>query len=160
MMEGLVIAADGTVGCPANSTKSCAERMKGAELRLTYSPGIGEIYRHALISEDTKSRIFFSFVPFPILATDKACSLEVVELKPGFGLVLIRGNGFQPGEDILLHMQSYQDVHDKTVKVSPQGQFHAENTPFVQGRTTGVVDVTVTAKGCSPKISFNWGAGQ
>ena len=52
MMEGLAIATDGTVGCPPNSTRSCAQRMKGAELKLTYTPGIGEIYRHALISED------------------------------------------------------------------------------------------------------------
>jgi len=160
MMEGLAIAADGTIGCPKDSTMSCAEHMKGAELQLTYSPGIGEIYRHALISADKKSKIFFSFVPFPILTTDKACSLEVVELKPGFGLVVIRGSGFQPGDDLLLHMQSYQDIHDETVKASPQGQFQAGYTPFVKGRTTGVSDVTVKAKGCSPKISFNWGAGQ
>ncbi len=160
MMEGLAIAADGTVGCPPDSTRSCAEHIKGAELRLAYSPGIGEIYRHALISEDKKAKIFFSFVPFPIVATDKACSLEVVELEPGFGLVVIRGNGFQPGEDLLLHMQSYQDVHDETVKASPQGRFQAGYTPFVKGRTTGVSDVTVKAKACSPKISFNWGAGQ
>ena len=51
-MEGLVVAADGTVGCPADSTKSCAEHIKGKELRLNYVPSQGEIYRHALISED------------------------------------------------------------------------------------------------------------
>jgi hypothetical protein len=160
MMEGLAIATDGTVGCPKGSTKNCAEHLKGAELRLAYSPGIGEIYRHALISEDKKFRVFFSFVPFPILATDKTCSLEVVELKPGFGLVIIRGSGFQPGEGTLLHMQSYQEIHDETMKADAQGQFKVGYTPYVKGRTMGVTDVTAAAKGCSPKISFNWGAGQ
>ena len=55
IMEGLAIAADGTVGCPPESNKSCAQRFKGGELKLTYTPGIGEIYRHALISEDHQS---------------------------------------------------------------------------------------------------------
>jgi hypothetical protein len=160
MMDGLAIAADGTVGCPKDSIKNCADRIKGGELRLSYSPGIGEIYRHALISEDKQSKIFFSFVPFPIVASDKTCGLEVVELEPGFGLVIIRGNGFQPGEDLMLHMQSYQDVHDQAVKADAQGQFQAGYTPFVKGRTTGVSDITVKAKACAPKISFNWGAGQ
>ncbi len=39
MMEGLAIAADGTVGCPPNSDRNCAQRFKGAELKLTYTPG-------------------------------------------------------------------------------------------------------------------------
>ena len=160
MMDGLAIAQDGTVGCPPNSTRSCAQRMKGGELQLSYVPGIGEIYRHALISDDKKSRIFFSFVPFPIVETDKSCSLEVVELKPGFGLVIIRGKGFQPGESVLLHMQSYQEIHDPTVKADAQGQFQAEYTPFVKARTTGVSDVSATGQRCAPKLSFNWGAGQ
>jgi len=160
MMDGLAIAADGSVGCPPGSAKSCAQHIKGAELQLSYAPGIGEIYRHALISDDKKSRIFFSFVPFPIVETDKSCSLEVVELKPGFGLVIIRGKGFQPGENVPLHMQSYQDIHDATVKADVQGQFQAEYTPFVKARTTGVSDVSATGQRCAPKISFNWGAGQ
>src|SRR5258708_11553899 len=160
MMDGLAIAADGSVGCPTDSTKTCVQRIKGAELKLTYAPGIGEIYRHALISDDKKSRIFFSFVPFPIVESDKSCSLEVVELKPGFGLVIIRGKGFQPGQSVLLHMQSYQEIHDPTVKTDAQGQFQAEYTPFVKARTTGVSDVSATGQRCAPKLSFNWGAGQ
>ena len=72
MMDGLVIAQDGTVGCPANSTSSCAKRFKGAELKLTYAAEKGEIYRHALISRDKKARAFFSILPDPLIASDKA----------------------------------------------------------------------------------------
>jgi hypothetical protein len=160
MMDGLAIAKDGTVGCPPDSTASCAQRMKGAELKLTYSPGLGEIYRHALISDDKKSKVFFSFVPYPIAEKDKNCSLEVVELKPEFGLVLVRGSGFQPGELIQFHAASYQDLHNASVKADAQGRFVAPYTPWVKGRTMGVSEVSATAKGCAPKLSFNWGAGQ
>jgi hypothetical protein len=160
MMEGLAVAADGTLGCPPNSTASCAQRIKGAELKLTYEPGIGEIYRHALISDDKKSKIYFSIVPFPIVEKDKACSLEVVELKSGFGLVLVRGSGFQPSEHIQFHTESYQDVHNATVTADAQGHFDAPYTPWVKGRTMGVSQVSATGKSCAPKLSFNWGAGQ
>ena len=157
MMEGLAIAQDGTVGCPAGSTSNCAQLFKGTELRLTYAPSKGEIYRHALVSQDHQSRIFFSFVPDPILASDKACRLEVVSLRAQFGLVIIRGKGFQPGEELHVHTQSYQEIHDLPAKADPQGEFQAYLTPFVKGRTAGTTEVVVTGKSCSPTISFNWG---
>jgi len=158
MMEGLVIARDGTVGCPPDSTKSCGQRMKGAELTLSYTPGIGEIFRHALVSEDHKSQVFFSIVPAPMIEHDKACSLEIVRLSPRFQLALIRGKGFMPGEVLSFHTQSYQEVHNSPTTVNPQGEFWATLTPFVQGRTMGTTEVTVKGKSCSPSLSFEWGS--
>ena len=158
MMDGLAIAADGTVGCPQNSTRSCAQRMKGAELKLTYTPGIGEIYRHALISEDHTARVFFSIVPAPMIEQDKTCSLEIVRLSPRFELALIRGKGFTPGEQISFHTQSYQEIHDMQPKVNPQGKFWATLSPFVKGRTMGTTQVMVKSKSCAPTLSFEWGS--
>jgi hypothetical protein len=160
MMDGLAIAKDGTVGCPKDSYGTCALHHKGQELRLTYSPGLGEIYRHALISDDKQSKVFFSFVPFPLIEKDKGCSLEVVELKPGFGLVLVRGSGFRPGEEIQFQASSYQDVHRASVKADTQGRFEAPYTPWVTGHTEGQSTVSATARSCAPKIAFNWGAGE
>ena len=158
MMDGLAIAADGTVGCPPNSNRNCAQRIKGAELKLTYTPGIGEIYRHALISEDHATRIFFSVVPAPMIEQDKTCSLEIVRLSPRFELALIRGKGFTPGETISFHTQSYQEVHDTQPVVNQQGQFWATLSPFVKGRTMGTTQVVVKSKTCAPSLSFEWGS--
>lgn len=160
LMDGLAVAKDGTVGCPKDSYGTCALHYKGQELHLTYSPGLGEIYRHALISDDKQSKVFFSFVPFPLIEKEKACSLEVVELKPGFGLVLVRGSGFHPGEEIQFQAGSYQDVHRARVKADQQGRFEAPYTPWVTGHTSGQSTVSATARSCAPKIAFNWGAGQ
>jgi len=160
MMDGLAVAKDGTVGCPTDSYGTCVQHYKGQELHLTYSPGIAEIYRHALISDDKQSKIFFSFVPFPMIEKDKACSLEVVELKPGFGLVLVRGSGFHPGEEVKFLAESFQDVHRAGVKADAQGRFEAPYTPWIPGHEMGESKVSATAKSCAPKISFNWGAGQ
>lgn len=160
MMDGLAVAKDGTVGCPPDSYGTCVQHYKGQELHLTYSPGIAEIYRHALISDDKQAKIFFSFVPFPMIEKDKACSLEIVELKPGFGLVLVRGGGFHPGEEIQFLAQSFQDVHRASVKADAQGRFEAPYTPWVTGHEMGESKVSATARSCAPKISFNWGAGQ
>jgi hypothetical protein len=156
-MDGLVIATDGTVGCPADSTKSCAQRFKGGELHLTYAPSKGEIYRHALISEDHQARIFFSIIPDPLIVTDKACSLEVVRLSPQFELVIVRGKGFDPGEKVQFHTQSYQELHDLPVTANSRGEFQAHLTPAVKGRVAGTTAVTAAAKNCSPSISFDWG---
>jgi hypothetical protein len=158
MMDGLAIAADGTVGCPPNSDRNCAQRMKGAELKLTYTPGIGEIYRHALISEDHATRIFFSIVPAPMMEQDKGCSLEIVRLSPRFELALIRGKGFTPGEQVSFHTQSYQEAHDSQPKVNAQGEFWATLSPFVKGRTMGTTQVAVKGKSCAPTLSFEWGS--
>jgi hypothetical protein len=158
MMDGLVIATDGTVGCPPDSTKTCGQRMKGAELTLSYTPGIGEIFRHALVSEDHKSSVFFSIVPAPMIEHDKACSLEIVRLMPRFELALVRGKGFAPGDQVSFHTESYQEVHDMQAKVNPEGEFWATLTPFVKSRTMGTTKVTVKSKTCSPALAFEWGS--
>lgn len=158
MMEGLAIAADGTVGCPPDSTRNCAQKMKGAELKLTYTPAIGEIFRHALISEDHATRIFFSIVPAPMIEHDKACSLEIVRLSPRFELALIRGKGFTPGDVLNFHSESFQEIHESHPKTNPQGEFWATLTPFVKGRTMGTMQVSVKSKSCAPALSFEWGA--
>jgi hypothetical protein len=158
IMEGLAIAADGTVGCPPDSRQSCAQRFKGAELKLTYTPAIGEIYRHALISEDHQTRIFFSIVPAPMIERDKACSLEVVRLSPRFELAMIRGKGFTPGEHLAFHSQSYQEVHDSQATIDPNGEFWAVLTPFVKSRALGTTEVRVRGKSCAPTLSFEWGS--
>ena len=157
MMDGLKISGDGTVACPADSTKSCAQRFKGNELHLTYVPAPGEIYRQALISEDRAARVFFSVVPEPIVGQDKKCSLEVLRLSPGFELVAILGRGFQPSEAIKFHTQSYGEAHDADVSADSKGEFHASLTPFVAGHAFGGTAVSASGAGCAPHVSFNWG---
>ncbi|HYL93425.1 MAG TPA: hypothetical protein VEW69_09740 [Alphaproteobacteria bacterium] len=157
VMDGLAVSRDGTVSCPADSTKSCAAQFKGNELHIILAPEIGEIFRFALVSEDRQARAFFSVVPAPMIQPDKACSLEAVRLSPHFELVLIRGRGFKPGEDVSIHTQSYQDAHNVPMKADAQGEFNLSITPFVKGRTTGIIDITAKAAGCAPTISFNWG---
>jgi hypothetical protein len=124
---------------------------------LTYVPAPGEIYRHALISDDHQTRIFFSIVPDPLIASDKACSLEVVRLSPQFELVMVRGKGFQPGEELRFHTQSYQEIHDTAVNADSRGEFRAQLTPMVKGRVAGATSVAATGINCAPIISFDWG---
>jgi hypothetical protein len=157
MMDGLAVGTDGTVMCPADSKGTCTQRFKGTEVHLTYAPEIGEIFRQALISEDDQSRVFFSVVPSPITETNKTCSLEAIRLSPSFELALIRGKGFKPGEDLNVHTQSYQDVHNQPAKADAQGEFFLSITPAVKGRTNGIIEITAKSASCSPSISFNWG---
>jgi len=158
IMEGLAIAGDGTVGCPPDSNRSCARQFKGTELRLTYTPITGEIFRHALVSEDRQTRIFFSIIPVPIIEHNNSCTLEAVRLSRHFELALIHGRGFTPGEQLNLHTQSYQEAHDSQPKVDPAGEFWAILTPFVPARTRGTTEVSAQGQSCAPKLSFEWGS--
>lgn len=160
MMDGLAVANDGTVGCPATSTGTCAQRIKGAELILPYVPEKGEIYRHALISQDNKARAFFSIIPDPMVQTDKGCTLEVIRLSPNFELVAVGGKGYEAGSDVIFHTQSFQEEHTVPVQADKSGQFHAELTPFVKGRTSGTIEVNATSNRCAPRLSFEWGKPQ
>jgi len=157
MMDGLKISGDGTVECPADSSKSCAQRFKGKELHLTYLPAPGEIYRQALISEDRNARVFFSVVPEPVAGQDKKCSLEILRLSPNFELVAVLGKGFQPSEPLAFHTLSYGETHDANLSADARGEFHASVTPFVAGHSHGSTAVSVQGVTCSPKVSFNWG---
>ncbi len=156
-MDGLAIRNDGVVYCPEDSQGSCAQKIKGNELHLTYQPTLGEIFRQALVSDDGKSKIFFSFVPTPIIEKQNNCSLEAVRLSPSFELALIRGKGFTPGEDVSFHTQSYQEAHNVTVKADSDGAFEVSITPAVKGRTSGTIEVVARGKSCAPTMAFNWG---
>lgn len=157
IMEGLAIAGDGTVGCPPDSTRSCAKQFKGAELKLTYTPITGEIFRHALISEDKQTRIFFTIIPVPIIEHDQSCSLEAVRLSRRFELALIHGRGFSPGDQLSMHTESYPETHDSLPKADPAGEFWAVLTPSITGQARGTTQITVQGQNCAPKLSFDWG---
>ncbi|HEV2987607.1 MAG TPA: hypothetical protein VG759_04145 [Candidatus Angelobacter sp.] len=160
VMQGLVINPSGLVVCPAHSTDSCAKNFDGAEVKLEFAPVKGEIFRGALISADQRSRIFFSTVPDPIVKKDGSCSLELVRLSPGYELVLVRAKGFPANENVAFHTQSYDEVHDVSVKTNPQGEFWAPLTPFVAGKQNGTTSVVAKNPKCAPALSFNWGTGQ
>ncbi len=160
VMEGLMIDAQGRVGCPAHSPDSCSRSFDGSEISLKYSPTKGEIYRNALISTDKKTRVFFSVVPEPIIGREGVCSLEVLRLQPAFELALIHGRGFQPGEAVAFHSQSFQEVHDVQAKADQHGQFWVPFTPYIEGKTNGTTSVTGKSATCAPTVSFNWGAAQ
>lgn len=160
VMDGLVINANGAVGCPEHSNDSCSRNFDGMEIMIKYAPASGEIFRNALISKDQKSKVFFSVVPDPIIHKDGACGLEVIRLEPAFELVLVRAHGFQPSEPVAFHTQSFAEAHDAQARADDHGQFWAPFTPYVEGKSSGAA--TVTAKGgkCSTSITFNWGSGK
>jgi hypothetical protein len=160
VMDGLMVNANGAVGCPAHSNDTCSRNFDGVEIKIKYAPAKGEIYRNALVSKDQKSRVFFSIVPDPITAKDGACSLEVIRLQPAFELVLVSGRGFQPSEPVAFHTNSAGETHSVQTQANEKGQFWAPFTPYTEGKTSGTAAVTAKGSKCSPSISFNWGPTQ
>ena len=124
---------------------------------IRFLPGRAEIYRKALVSADLRTKVYFAVVPDPILQKDKGCSLEAVRLTPKFEIVMIRGKGYKPNEELQFLSKSSNEAKNMKVKTDTNGEFVASLLPFVKGRATGRTDVQLQGASCTPKVTFEWG---
>jgi hypothetical protein len=158
VIEGMSIGAEGVVVCAGRSADQCGDpNKKDDPVEFTFLPVLGEVCRMAMVSADTKTKIFFAVVPDPIIGRDKSCSLEVVRLMPNFELALVRGKGFQPNEDLQLQSKSYDEAHDNKVKADANGVYFTALLPFVKDKQNGKTNVQLKSGDCSPQVSFEWG---
>jgi len=156
-MKGLSISADGLVFCAGRTPEQCVGEKKDDPVDFTFSPRRGEVFRMALISVDGSTKIFFAFVPDPIINKNNSCSLEVIRLMPKFELVLIRGQGYQPNENLLFVSKSYDESQEKQVKADTDGMYVSAIMPFVKNKQNGRTALTLKGRGCAPELSFEWG---
>jgi len=157
-MEGMSILADGVVACAGRLPGQCGQKEQPDDpVEFTFMPGKGEVFRLALISADGKWKAFFAMVPDPIIKSDGACSVEVIRLTPRFELTLIRGKGFQPGEDLVFTSKSYDESHVVKVKADTSGEYQSALLPFVKKHANGTTATQLKGASCAPELSFGWG---
>jgi hypothetical protein len=157
-MEGLSILADGVVACAGRLPGQCGQKEQPDDpVEFTFMPGKAEVFRLLLISADGKWKIFFAMVPDPIIKTDGACSVEVIRLTPKFELTLVRGKGFQPGEEITFASKSYDESHVVKVKAGSDGEYQSAVLPYVKKHANGMTALQLKGASCAPELSFGWG---
>lgn len=125
-------------------------------LALLSFPGLP--HRIGIASEDKKYKAVVMVVPDPILAKDKGCSVEVVRVREDFSLALFRAKGFQPDEEIKYTSNSEEEEIKGSLKADSQGAFSITIGPVAKGKTKGTDKVDFKASGCSPSVSYHWGA--
>jgi hypothetical protein len=134
-LGGLSLLKDGLISCAARTPEQCGDANKLDDpVEWTFNPATGEVFRMALISQDQKTKLFFAIVPDPVTKSDNGCVLEAIRLLPKHELVLLRGKGFQPNEDLAFKGKSYDEEHGGHAKADAQGQYVTGLLPFVKDK--------------------------
>lgn len=155
--KGLSIGPDGLVICAGKTPDQCAGEKEDDPVDFVLSPAKGEVFRMALVSADGETKVFFGAAPDPIIEKNNSCSLEVLRLMPKFELILMRGKGYRPNEDLLFFSKSYEESHEKQARADSDGGYLLALMPFVKDKQNGKTTLSLKGGACAPAVSFEWG---
>jgi hypothetical protein len=129
------------------------------ELDLATQAAQGEPVRFVLATSDGKFMVPGTVVPFPIESKGSTCRIGVRLVEPEGHAILIYADGLPPNSEIPFQVVSAGDP--KTSKFSANAKGHAVtiDLPYVDGKDTGILKITVAAKGCSTSVEIPWGKG-
>jgi hypothetical protein len=84
--------------------------------------------------------------------------LSVELMDPTGNVFRIRGEGFEPGEEVRTPHRSEDEVLDGITKTaSPTGGFEFIMLPAVVGKTGGSASISATGQACSvPALPYKW----
>lgn len=147
----------GTAGTPEATARNCASAKPGQPISVTLTAAKGEAERIAVVASDHKHGAASEVAPFPIVAEDKGCKLEILLGTKNAELILIRGEGFQPSIPVALQSDSFGEKHVINGKTDPKGNFVLGTLPFVVGNDAGDTKLSYSSPECSPAVTFHWG---
>ncbi len=128
-------------------------------INLKVVAGRGEPKQFAIISNDSRYRVFGAVVPFPIETTSGPCRISVTMMGPNYSAVSIVVTGLRPKEQIQIHQQSGSESGDSKERAAADGSYRATVFPFVKGQSSGKLAFAVTSGTCGVGIGIPWGQG-
>ncbi len=126
----------------------------------TWGPVLkGEPLELALVAEDGSGQVVARIIPAPIEASGAGgCRLSIELMDPRGSAFRIKGEGFEPGEEVRTPHRSEDEVLDITKRASATGGFEFIVLPAVIGKTGGSASISATGRVCSvPTLSYRWG---
>ena len=119
----------------------------------------GEPLELALVAEDGSGQVVARVVPAPIEARGIGdCRLSVELMEPTGKIFMIRGEGFDPGEDVRLLDISENEVMGDSKRISSTGRFELVILPAVVGKAGGEASISAIGRACSvPALPYKWG---
>jgi hypothetical protein len=117
----------------------------------------GEPYEVALISSDQSVKAFGKVIPVPIEVTEGRCHLSVEIVSPKGDSFAIRGDGFEPDEEVTTTSRSGGEVLEDKTRVSARGTFLTVIFPGVIGKQADLASFTASGKFCKPMVRYDWG---
>lgn len=131
----------------------------GTEFDVAVQAAVGEPIRFLLRSQDNQILIPGTLVPFPIESADHGCKLTALLAVPEGQAILIYGDGFVPGSEVVIHGDSSGELKESSHAVDERGHFEVVELPGVIGKDAGVLKDTITTKECTVSVSIPWGKG-
>ena len=127
----------------------------GSELDVSFKAARGEPVRFILRSQDWKTMIGGTIVPYPIAATSKSCKLSALLSDQDAHSILIYMDGFPPNSDVTLN----DGTGDRQVRADAHGQASAVETPGAKGPENGTLNESAHGSACQVSVSVPYGKG-
>jgi len=131
----------------------------GSEIDVSVKVAKGEPVRLILRTQDWKTMIGGTLVPYPLEATDKGCKLSALLAQPEANSVLVYADGFPPNSILPLSGSLDGATNQQKIYADARGHGSAIEQPRVKGVDTGTLTESVKTPGCSVTVSLPWGKG-
>ncbi|MBC7624863.1 MAG: hypothetical protein H7232_15930, partial [Aeromicrobium sp.] len=118
----------------------------------------GEAVDVALVSQDQSVRAFSRVVPFPLEARDKGCTLVIEMATAGGRQFAVRGDGFQPKEEIVTTFRIDDQAKTQKQPASSTGSFVDVVDTTQATRAGGTASYQAAGKRCKVSLSHEWGS--
>jgi len=141
---------------PPNPGQQDADALTdGSEIDVAVKAAQGEPVRFILRSQDWKTMIGGTLVPFPIEATDKNCKMSALLGQPDGSSDLFYVDGLPPNT-----VQMAQNgTQQKKIYTDAKGHASFFDSPQAKGAGSGTLTETVHANGCTVSVSVPWSKG-
>lgn len=163
VLSGYLANATGALVCPGQSQPgdspvagSHCYPLERASLDVDNYHN-GEPVDFAIVSTDGTVRAYARAYPFPIQVQDGKCTLNVELENTKFTSFVIRGAGFEPGENVTTSSSFGKDPTAGTQLASASGGFAAQVDAGVAGKNSGLATFAANGRSCHPTVSYDWG---
>ena len=129
------------------------------EIDLAIQAARGEPVRFVLATADHETLIPGTIVPYPIESNGGNCRIEVRLATHDGQAVLIYADGLPPNKEV--SFQAVSAGESETAKFTANARGHAAtiDLPFVQGKDSGLLKLSLAIQGCTASVEIPWGKG-
>jgi hypothetical protein len=121
-----------------------------------HSPS-GAAWMVALVSADRTVRAFAAVIPYPIVARDGPCMLQLELISYRGDRFVATGSGFSPGEEVAIESASGDRTSRKRQRILKDGRLVPDVVSHVQLDSERTARYTVIGNSCRVRIDYRWG---
>jgi hypothetical protein len=128
--------------------------------KVEFGPGLyprGALWEVAIVSVDQTLKAFAKTIPYPITASDGACSVSLELVSQRGERFLASGVGFFPGEQVVIESQYSGRVTSKRERVAAPGTLSPDVISHAATGSDRSARYTVKGHSCKVVVDYEWG---